>query len=273
MSVCADAPKEPRPLEHDEDGSASPRKKRRIESEDEEPAIESHPTTAHDRAGDKIEEELASALGAGIVDTTERPAENGPSQSENSAESAVAPEMGTDLDPDMATVISSIMNHAERVEEQCAVGEQQLGEDTVSQEAPKGLVFVKANSHLKIQSLPILDNLVRLLSSVDLVWNSFNHTDVDSSCSQRRFCLYSPSLPIKTLLLSFPSRNPRMDRPTRPCARCSTIRRKCTRQKGLFFLPLSLISRIPPKLTLFGKRIWHHLCQVFSEPRRSAFLN
>ena len=124
-------------------------------------------TTAHDRAGDKIEEELASALGAGIVDTTERPAENGPSQSENSAESAVAPETGTDLDTDMATVISSIMNHAERVEEQCAVGEQQLGEDTSSQEAPKGLVFVKANSHLKIQSLPILDNLVRLLSSVD----------------------------------------------------------------------------------------------------------
>lgn len=130
-------------------------------------------TTAHDRAGDKIEEELASALGAGIVDTTERPAENGPSQSENSAESAVAPETGTDLDTDMATVISSIMNHAERVEEQCAVGEQQLGEDTSSQEAPKGLVFVKANSHLKIQSLPILDNLVRLLSSVDSLFLSF----------------------------------------------------------------------------------------------------
>lgn len=100
-------------------------------------------------------------MGAGMVDPNERPAENGPSQSENSAESATAPGTGTDIDSDMATVISSIMNHAERVEEQCAMGEQQLGEDMSNQEAPKGVVFVKANSHLKIQSLPILDNLVR----------------------------------------------------------------------------------------------------------------
>lgn len=56
-------------------------------------------------------------------------------------------------------MISSIMNHAERVEEQCVLGQQQLAE-TSSASPPKGMVFVKANSHLKIQSLPILDNLV-----------------------------------------------------------------------------------------------------------------
>ena len=156
--------KQERPLDDDEHGSVSPRasKKRRIESENEEPQIPPQPTgLPHEAAGNQIEEELASALGTGIVDAPERPADNGPIQSENSAESAVAPDTGTDLDPDMATVISSIMNHAERVEEQCAIGEQQLGDDTSNQEAPKGLVFVKPNSHLKIQSLPILDNLVR----------------------------------------------------------------------------------------------------------------
>lgn len=166
LVLCAATPKPSHPLDDDEHESASPRasKKRRLESEGEEPPIPAPLPNGlpHDTAGDNIEEELASALGTGMVDATDRPAEMGPNQSENSAESAVAPETGTDLDPDMATVISSIMNHAERVEEQCAVGEQQLGEDTSNQEAPKGLVFVKANSHLKIQSLPILDNLVRM---------------------------------------------------------------------------------------------------------------
>ncbi|PYI27136.1 hypothetical protein BP00DRAFT_405671 [Aspergillus indologenus CBS 114.80] len=73
------------------------------------------------------------------------------------SDTAVAPETSADIDSDMATVISSIMNHAERVEEQVVIGQQQLA-DTASP-APKGMVFVKANSHLKTQSLPILDNL------------------------------------------------------------------------------------------------------------------
>jgi hypothetical protein len=59
------------------------------------------------------------------------------------------------LAPDVAEVISHIMDHAERVEEQCALS-QRLEESGES----KGLVFIKANAHLKIQSLPILDNLV-----------------------------------------------------------------------------------------------------------------
>lgn len=63
------------------------------------------------------------------------------------------------IDPDMATVISNIMNHAERVEDE--LGRQQRG-DNNDLLAPKGLAFVKANSHLKTQSLPILDNLVRI---------------------------------------------------------------------------------------------------------------
>lgn len=69
-----------------------------------------------------------------------------------------------ELDPDMATVISNIMNHAERVEEQYFLGQQQLAESN-DQSGQRGMVFVKANSHLKIQSLPILDNLVGFIFS------------------------------------------------------------------------------------------------------------
>ncbi|KAI9928320.1 TTAGGG repeat binding factor [Aspergillus wentii] len=151
------APKLSHPL--DDDGSVSPRatKKRRIGSEPEDLELPPQPDLADQVPGNKIEEELASALGSGVVDTVEQPVDSH-AQIETSTESAVAPEPGAEIDTDMATVISSIMNHAERVEEQCAIGQQQLT-DTVDQTAPKGLVFVKANSHLKIQSLPILDNL------------------------------------------------------------------------------------------------------------------
>jgi hypothetical protein len=74
-------------------------------------------------------------------------------------ESPVAPEQTPNVGSDMATVISSILDHTERVEEHCDMGPQTLP-DLSGQGAPKGMVFVKANSHLKIQSLPILDNLV-----------------------------------------------------------------------------------------------------------------
>lgn len=61
-------------------------------------------------------------------------------------------------DPYVANFISDIMDHAERVEGQFALS-QQL-EDGTAQTSSKGLTFIKASSHLKIQSLPILDNLV-----------------------------------------------------------------------------------------------------------------
>jgi hypothetical protein len=153
-----------RPLEED-DGAVSPRasKKPRLESEPGDLPIQpQQPTLADQGAGNQIEEELASALGPSVVDTVERQ-DDKPSHIETPVENAVAPEANQDIDTDIATVISSIMNHAERVEEQCVIGQQQLV-DTSGQSAPKGMVFVKANSHLKIQSLPILDNLVRQFS-------------------------------------------------------------------------------------------------------------
>ncbi|TPR01560.1 Glycosyl transferase 8 family protein [Aspergillus niger] len=153
------------PLEED-DGSLSPpaSKKRRLESEPADLSLPPPPTalTADQVPGNQIEEELASALGSGVVDPVDHPVDrplDTPAPIEGSAESAVPqPESSADIDSDMATVISSIMNHAERVEEQCVLGQQQLAE-TSSASPPKGMVFVKANSHLKIQSLPILDNL------------------------------------------------------------------------------------------------------------------
>ncbi|KAE8391930.1 telomere repeat binding factor-domain-containing protein [Aspergillus alliaceus] len=153
------SPKMSRPLDED-DGALSPRasKKPRLESESGDLSLPPHPPTLMDQGpGNQIEEELASALGPSVVDTVERQ-DIKPSPIETPVESAVAPEPNQDIDTDIATVISSIMNHAERVEEQCVIGQQQLA-DTSGQSAPKGMVFVKANSHLKIQSLPILDNL------------------------------------------------------------------------------------------------------------------
>jgi hypothetical protein len=158
------------PREEDEDGSLSPRasKKRRIEAESEALLLPSQTTELTDQTpGHQIEEELVSALGSGIGDAVERQ-NDGQTQMVSSAEDPAAPETNPELD-DMASVISSIMNHAERVEEQCAMGQQQLTTATTTpapadQPAPKGLVYIKANSHLKIQSLPILDNLVRDVS-------------------------------------------------------------------------------------------------------------
>ncbi|RAK99035.1 putative MYB DNA binding protein (Tbf1) [Aspergillus ibericus CBS 121593] len=154
-------PKMSHPLEED-DGSLSPRasKKRRLEADPGDLSLPPPPPalTPDQAPGNQIEEELASALGSGVVDPVERPVDT-PVPIEGTAEGAVPPpESSADIDSDMATVISSIMNHAERVEEQVVIDQQQLV-DTASASPPKGMVFVKANSHLKIQSLPILDNL------------------------------------------------------------------------------------------------------------------
>ncbi|KAL3451990.1 telomere repeat binding factor-domain-containing protein [Aspergillus insuetus] len=152
----------------DEDGSFSPRaaKKRRLESQPEEPLMTQDQPHGLPLSlpqpipgpGDQIEEELASALGAGIVHSVEPSANQNGQVSVQPGESPVAPEQTPNVGSDMATVISSILDHTERVEEHCDMGPQTLP-DLSGQGAPKGMVFVKANSHLKIQSLPILDNL------------------------------------------------------------------------------------------------------------------
>lgn len=139
----------------------SPRasKKRRTESGADDTHVASEPPTAADEIpGNQIEQELASALGAGYVDAVERP-DDGSVKVENSVENPPSQTNNSTMDPDMAAVISNIMDHAERVETQVSMGQQQISENT---ENPPKLMFVKANSHLKIQSLPILDNLVGL---------------------------------------------------------------------------------------------------------------
>ncbi|GAB1214544.1 hypothetical protein ATERTT37_003708 [Aspergillus terreus] len=154
------SPKMSHPLEEDNDGSVSPpSKKRRLDSEPQDlPAPPQQAGLGESAPGDQIEEELASALGSGVMDTVEHQSDL-KNPIETPAETAMTTEGAQDIDPEMASVISSIMNHAERVEEQCAIGQQQAADTTTSQPAPKGMIFVKANSHLKIQSLPILDNL------------------------------------------------------------------------------------------------------------------
>ncbi|RJE18386.1 MYB DNA binding protein [Aspergillus sclerotialis] len=145
----------------DEEGSESPRasKKRRTESGTDEAQAPSQQDAAADQIpGNQIEKELASALGSGFAENAERDSD-GNIKVEGTIEKTPEQETteGTStIDPDMATVISNIMNHAERVEDE--LGRQQRG-DNNDQSAPKGLAFVKANSHLKTQSLPILDNL------------------------------------------------------------------------------------------------------------------
>lgn len=66
------------------------------------------------------------------------------------------------LDPEMAVSISKIMGHSDRVEEHHALGEQKMEGNLEDSEGAisSGMVYVKANDDLKMQSLPILDNLV-----------------------------------------------------------------------------------------------------------------
>jgi hypothetical protein len=117
--------------------------------------------------GHKIEEELASALGEGVIDTVEQTDHNvnqtlqdGTHGTHDAATGLATTQDGTsNLNPDVATIISEIMDHTERQEQTVAMGPQEL---PPSNDFPgaRGFAFLKANSHLKIQSLPILDNLV-----------------------------------------------------------------------------------------------------------------
>lgn len=128
----------------------SPRahKKRRTESG---PEALASPKQETDAAPDsQIEGELASALNG----TNNQPQE-GVNGDHGSGEGTTDPEVA---------VISNIIDRSERVEEQCAKDQQQQQQqqstEASGQPASKGLTYVKASLHLKIQSLPILDNLV-----------------------------------------------------------------------------------------------------------------
>lgn len=97
--------------------------------------------------------------------------------SDPSATATVAREITSNSAPDVNTMISDIFDHTERQEETVAMGPQEI---LPSGDFPgaKGYAFLnlKANSHLKIQSLPILDNLVR--APVQVLLLAFSHFPV-----------------------------------------------------------------------------------------------
>lgn len=151
------------PLEDDEEhGSPPAAKKRRTDSASGDISFHDSFADHQHGAGHKIEEELATALGEGIVDSLE-PTNH--SQMNHNQPDATREE-DPNLNPDVASIISEIMDHTDRQEHAVAMGPQEVAPSGDFPGA-KGYAFLKANSHLKIQSLPILDNLVH---SAPLVW-------------------------------------------------------------------------------------------------------
>lgn len=152
------------PLEDGEHGSPPAAKKRRMGSGlDGDGPVQSPFVTDQHGPGHKIEEELATALGENVADTVESTdrTQAGQDQSEASAATATRQDASSSANPDVASLISEIMDHTERQEQTVSLGPQEV---PPSGDFPgaRGYAFLKANSHLKIQSLPILDNLVSL---------------------------------------------------------------------------------------------------------------
>ena len=80
-------------------------------------------------------------------------------QNESTPEKGIAiTDTVTQMGHEMATVISNIIDHSERVDQYCAMN----AANETSQGSSKGLVFVKTGSRMKVESLPILDNLVNI---------------------------------------------------------------------------------------------------------------
>lgn len=130
-------------------------KKRRTDSESHHgTATQSpfHDTDQQHGAGNKIEEELATALGEGIADSMHAPDDS--SQPPLSNDTADTP----DANSNAMNLVGDIMDHTERQEQTAATGSQEPPVQTEFSGA-RGVTFLKANSHLKIQSLPILENL------------------------------------------------------------------------------------------------------------------
>ncbi|KAJ5654091.1 hypothetical protein N7490_001094 [Penicillium lividum] len=140
-------------LEDNDQHGSPPAKKRRTGSGSGDITFHDSFSEHHHGAGHKIEEELATALGEGIVDTLE-PTDH--SQLDHTQD--ITQDDDPNLNPDVATIISEIMDHTDRQEQTVSMGPQEV---PPSGDFPgaRGYAFLKANSHLKIQSLPILDNL------------------------------------------------------------------------------------------------------------------
>lgn len=120
--------------------------------------MEHEAVTDHQAADNALVRKFATVLGDRDIDSLQQ-AENGPGQLEASPGAAADQISGSTISPDVATILSEIMDHTERQEETVALGPQEIPSSGDFPGA-RGYAFLKANSHLKIQSLPILDNLV-----------------------------------------------------------------------------------------------------------------
>lgn len=164
-------------LDENDHGSPPAAKKRRTDAgPDDEISIDAQfPGSDQHGPGHKIEEELANALAEG--NANDLPSINGTHEnlgSDPSATAAVAQEGTSNSTPDVNSMITDILDHTERQEETVAMGPQEI---PPSGDFPgaKGYAFLnlKANSHLKIQSLPILDNLVGAPDIVSILASSY----------------------------------------------------------------------------------------------------
>ncbi|EED23046.1 MYB DNA binding protein (Tbf1), putative [Talaromyces stipitatus ATCC 10500] len=178
----------------DEPGSPHPHKKRRTDPGfGDSPDIKEETDIAHE---DPIEEALIAALNPPAIETatepetqpvesntensietnTENNAEDNANNAEQNAEQDTENSADDDAetkaennaenntsestdapDPEVAAVFGSIIDRAERLEEQYALDQQPT--ENSEQSPNKNVTFVKASLSLKIQSLPILDNL------------------------------------------------------------------------------------------------------------------
>ncbi|QKX58490.1 uncharacterized protein TRUGW13939_05614 [Talaromyces rugulosus] len=132
-----------KPTHELDDGSLSPRanKRRRTDSgPDELLEVKEESDIVPE---DPVEEDLAATINA---DLETQEISNGSHESTTEAP-----------DPEVAAVLGSIIDRAERLEEQFAL--DQLPAENLEQPASQGVTFIKASLSLKIQSLPILDNL------------------------------------------------------------------------------------------------------------------
>lgn len=124
--------------------------------------------------GHKIEEEIANALAEGnshvmsqgnnthekhVSESPAPPALAQDGTANTNSDSNINP--SSNSHPDVSSMITDILDHTERQEQTVAMGPQEIPSSGDFPGA-KGYAFLnlKANSHLKIQSLPILDNLV-----------------------------------------------------------------------------------------------------------------
>ncbi|PGH26955.1 hypothetical protein AJ80_01339 [Polytolypa hystricis UAMH7299] len=142
-------------LDHDvTDDPAHPSKKRRTDSVSEGFAAYQSLTPATEISLEQQVQEVAANNNTSLVPVTEaKETTNGDDPFFDMQKISNVQEITPENTEHVAKVLSNIMDHAERIGEQCVISRK------LEESGSKTVTFIKANSHLKIQSLPILDNL------------------------------------------------------------------------------------------------------------------